>query len=279
MNLYRTAFNSNLRVSPLLLPGGVMVLYLAVMLVLPLVALLVKGFALPPDRFWQIATSPLALATYAINFSLALLAALTNGIMGTLVAWVLVRYDFPGKKVIDASIDIPFALPTAVAGVVLTAIYSDSGTIGRWLSHLGIQIAFARPGVYLAMVFVSLPFVIRTLQPVLNDMEKEVEEAAWCLGSSPATTFWQVIFPPLVPHILTGVALAFSRAVGEFGSVVIIASNLPFEDLIASVLIFQKLEQYDIQGATVIGIVMLFLSLFMLFLINLLQKWGTHNDR
>ncbi len=255
-----------------------MVVYLLFMLFLPLSALFFKGFSLHPDRFWQIATSELALATYTINFSLAFLAALTNGVMGSMVAWVLVRYQFPGKKIIDASIDIPFALPTAVAGVVLTAIYSDNGWIGHFFSALGIQIAFARPGVYLAMTFVSLPFVIRTLQPVLNDMEKEVEEAAWCLGSSPETTFWRVIFPPLIPHILTGVAMAFSRAVGEFGSVVIIASNLPFEDMITSVLVFQKLEQYDIQGATVIGIVMLCLSLVLLFIINLLQKWATRNE-
>lgn len=277
MNLYRTVFNSNLRL-PLSVPGVFMTVYLIVMLVLPLAALLVKGFSLPPDRFWQIATSKLALATYGINFSLAFLAALTNGVMGTLVAWVLVRYDFPGKKIIDASVDIPFALPTAVAGVVLTTIYSDSGWIGRLFAAQGIRIAFARPGVYLAMTFISLPFVIRTLQPVLNDMEKEVEEVAWSLGASPTVTFWRVIFPPLVPHILTGVALAFSRAVGEFGSVVIIASNLPFEDMIASVLVFQKLEQYDIQGATVIGVVMLTISLLLLFMINLLQKWGSHNE-
>lgn len=278
MKLYRTAFNSNLRLPPLALPGGFMVVYLILMLFLPLTALFVKGFSLPPGRFWQIATSKIALATYGINFTMAFLAALTNGVMGTLVAWVLVRYQFPGRKLIDASIDIPFALPTAVAGVILTTIYSDNGWIGRFFCASGIQIAFARPGVYLAMTFVSLPFVIRTLQPVLNDMEKEVEEAAWCLGSSPTTTFWRVIFPPLIPHILTGVALAFSRGVGEFGSVVIIASNLPFEDMIAPVLVFQKLEQYDIQGATVIGVVMVCLSLVLLFIINILQKWGAHND-
>lgn len=257
------------------------------MLGLPLLTLFVTGFSLPPDRFWSIATSKLALATYAINISLALGSAVCNGIFGTLVAWVLVRYDFPGKKIVDASIDIPFALPTAVAGVVLTTVYSENGIIGRLfapgslLGSLfgaeGWRIAFARPGVFIAMTFVSLPFVIRTLQPVLEDLEKEVEEAAWCLGASPATTFWYVIFPSLIPSILTGVALAFSRAVGEFGSVVIIAANLPFDDMVSSVLIFQRLEQFDYPGATVIGIMMLFLSIFLLLIINLLQNWSTRS--
>ncbi|MCS6959612.1 MAG: sulfate ABC transporter permease subunit CysT [Pseudanabaenaceae cyanobacterium SKYGB_i_bin29] len=264
-----------------------MVVYLVLMLGLPLLTLFVTGFSLPPDRFWSIATSKLALATYAINISLALGSAVCNGIFGTLVAWVLVRYDFPGKKIVDASIDIPFALPTAVAGVVLTTVYSENGIIGRLfapgslLGSLfgaeGWRIAFARPGVFIAMTFVSLPFVIRTLQPVLEDLEKEVEEAAWCLGASPATTFWYVIFPSLIPSILTGVALAFSRAVGEFGSVVIIAANLPFDDMVSSVLIFQRLEQFDYPGATVIGIMMLFLSIFLLLIINLLQNWSTRS--
>jgi sulfate transport system permease protein len=199
---------------------------------------------------------------------------LINGVFGVLVAWVLVRYDFPFKRIIDAAIDLPFALPTSVAGLTLATVYSDNGWIGSLLAPFGIKVAFTRLGVGMAMIFISLPFVVRTLQPVLQEMEKDIEEAAWCLGASKWQTFWRVVLPPLFPAILTGVALGFSRAVGEYGSVVIVASNVPFKDLIASVLIIQRLEQYDYSGATVIGTVLLLISLLILLAINALQAWG-----
>ncbi|MBD2775434.1 sulfate ABC transporter permease subunit CysT [Iningainema tapete] len=252
--------------------------YLSVMLFLPIVAMLLKAFTTPPAKFWEIATSPIALATYDVTFVTALISALANGVFGTLIAWVFVRYDFPLKKLIDASIDLPFALPTAVAGLTLATVYSENGWIGSLVAPFGIKIAFTRLGVGVAMTFISLPFVVRTVQPVLQEMEKEVEEAAWCLGASQLQTFVKVILPPLFPTILTGVALGFARAVGEFGSTVIIASNTPFKDLIAPVLIFQRLEQYDYAGATVIGIILLLISLVMLLGINLLQAWGRRYD-
>ncbi|HEY9667340.1 MAG TPA: sulfate ABC transporter permease subunit CysT, partial [Coleofasciculaceae cyanobacterium] len=189
-------------------------------------------------------------------------------------AWVLVRYDFPFKRFIDAVIDLPFALPTSVAGLTLATVYSENGWIGSLLAPFGIKVAFTRLGVGVAMLFISLPFVVRTLQPVLQEMEKEMEEAAWSLGATQLQTFWYVVLPPLLPAILTGVALGFSRAVGEYGSIVIVAANIPFKDLIAAVLIFQRLEQYDYSGATVIGTVLLVISLLILLLINFLQAWG-----
>jgi sulfate transport system permease protein len=252
--------------------------YLSVMLFLPIVAMLLKASTTTPSEFWEIATSPIALATYEVTFVTALLAAILNGVFGTLIAWVFVRYEFPLKRVLDATVDLPFALPTAVAGLTLATVYSDNGWIGSLLSPLGIKVAFTRSGVAVAMIFISLPFVVRTVQPVLMEMEKEIEEAAWSLGASQLQTFWKVILPPLFPSILTGVALGFSRAVGEYGSTVIIASNTPFQDLIAPVLIFQRLEQYDYVGATVIGMVLLGISLVMLLGINLLQAWGQKYD-
>ena len=248
--------------------------YISIMLLLPVSALILKASTESPADFWRIATSPIALATYEVTFVTALIAALINGVFGVLVAWVLVRYDFPFKRIIDAAIDLPFALPTSVAGLTLATVYSDKGWIGSLLAPFGIKVAFTRLGVGMAMIFISLPFVVRTLQPVLQEMEQEIEEAAWCLGASQFQTFWRVVLPPLMPAILTGVALGFSRAVGEYGSVVIVASNIPFKDLIASVLIIQRLEQYDYSGATVIGTVLLVLSLLILLAINLLQAWG-----
>jgi sulfate transport system permease protein len=244
------------------------------MLFLPIAALLVKAGSEPPAEFWRIATSPIALATYNVTFTTSLLAAALNGVLGTLVAWVFVRYEFPGKRLLDAAIDLPFALPTAVAGLSLASLYSENGWIGALLAPFGIKVAFTRLGVWVAMVFISFPFVVRTVQPVLAEIEKDVEESAWCLGASDWQTFWRVILPPLLPAILTGLALGFSRAVGEYGSIVIVASNVPFRDLIAPVLIFQRLEQYDYAGATVIGLVLLGISLVSLFWINWLQAWG-----
>ncbi|MGH1395755.1 MAG: sulfate ABC transporter permease subunit CysT [Trichormus sp.] len=252
--------------------------YLTIMLFLPMVAMFFKASTEPPARFWAIATSDIALATYNVTFVTSLLAALLNGIFGTLVAWVLVRYDFPLKRIVDATVDLPFALPTAVAGLTLATVYSHNGWIGSLLAPMGIKVSFTRLGVWVAMVFISLPFVVRTVQPVLQEMEIEIEEAAWSLGASQWETFWKVILPPLFPSILTGVALGFSRAVGEYGSTVIIASNTPFQDLIAPVLIFQRLEQYDYSGATVIGVVLLAISLVLLLGINLLQSWARRYD-
>lgn len=253
--------------------------YLSIMLFLPTSALLVKAMTESPADFWRIATSPIALSAYEVTFVTAFITAIINGLFGTLVAWVLVRYTFPFKRIIDAAVDLPFALPTSVAGLTLATVYSDKGWIGSLLAPFGIKIAFTRLGVGVAMLLISLPFVVRTVQPLLSEMEKEVEEAAWSLGASRFATFWRVILPPLMPALLTGVALGFSRAVGEYGSVVIVASNTPFKDLIAPVLVFQRLEQYDYSGATVIGAVLLAISLFLLFLINLLQAWGRRYDQ
>ena len=248
--------------------------YLTIVLLLPVSALILKAATEKPIDFWRIATSPVALATYDVTFVTAFVAALINGVLGLLIAWVLVRYDFPLKRLVDASIDLPFALPTSVAGLTLATVYSNNGWLGSLVAPYGIKIAFTRLGVGVAMLFISLPFVVRALQPVLQEMEKEIEEAAWSLGASRWQTFWRVILPPLMPAMLTGIALAFSRAVGEYGSVVIVASNIPFQDLIASVLIIQRLEQYDYSGATVIGTVLLIISLGVLLAINLLQAWG-----
>jgi sulfate/thiosulfate transport system permease protein len=252
--------------------------YLTVMLFIPIIAMFLKASTEPPARFWAIATSDIALATYNVTFVTAIFAALLNGVFGTLIAWVLVRYDFPFKRLIDATVDLPFALPTSVAGLTLATVYSDNGWIGSLLAPLGIKVAFTRTGVAVAMIFISLPFIVRTVQPVLQEMEHEIEEAAWCLGASQWQTFWKVILPPLFPTILTGVALGFSRAVGEYGSTVIISSNTPYQDLIAPVLIFQRLEQYDYSGATVIGIVLLSISLVLLLAINFLQAWARRYD-
>jgi sulfate transport system permease protein len=252
----------------------IMLSYLAVMLLLPTAALFTKSLSIGPAEFWRIATSPIALSAYDVTFTTSLVAAAIDGVFGVLIAWVLVRYTFPFQKLIDASIDLPFALPTAVAGLTLATVYSETGWIGSLLAPLGIKVAFTRLGVGVAMMFISLPFVVRTVQPVLMQMEREMEEAAWSLGASSWVTFWRVLLPPLFPAILTGVALGFSRAVGEFGSTVIISSNTPFKDLIAPVLVFQRLEQYDYAGATVIGMVMLLISLLMLLVINFIQAWG-----
>jgi sulfate/thiosulfate transport system permease protein len=252
--------------------------YLTVMLFTPVIAMFLKASTEPPSEFWRIATSEVALATYNVTFVTSLLAALLNGVFGTLIAWVLVRYDFPLKRIVDATVDLPFALPTSVAGLTLATVYSDNGWIGSLLQPLGIKVSFTRLGVWVAMVFISLPFIVRTVQPVLQEVERDVEEAAWSLGASQWQTFSKVILPPLLPSILTGVALGFSRAVGEYGSTVIISSNTPYEDLIAPVLIFQRLEQYDYSGATVIGVVLLAISLILLLGINLLQGWSRRYD-
>jgi sulfate/thiosulfate transport system permease protein len=255
-------------------PWRITIGYLVVMLLLPIAALVTKALTINAGQFWKIATDPIAISAYEVTFVTALVAALINGVFGTLVAWVLVRYDFPFKKIINGIIDLPFALPTSVAGLTLATVYSPKGWVGGLLAPFGIRIAFTRWGVMVAMLFISLPFVVRTLQPVLEEMEKEMEEAAWSLGATPNQTFWKVTLPPLLPAILTGTTLGFSRAVGEYGSIVMVAANRPYQDLIASVLIWQKLENYDLLGATVIGTVLLVISLAMLLIINGLQAWG-----
>lgn len=252
--------------------------YLSVMLFLPIVALLWRASELGWSDIWRIATHPVALSAYDVTFVTAFFTAMINGVAGLAIAWVMVRYSFPGKRILDALIDLPFALPTAVAGLTIATVYSPHGWIGSFLSPLGIKVSFTRLGVAIAMLFISLPFVVRTVQPVLQEMDTDMEEAAWSLGASDWQTFWRVIFPPLMPATLTGVALGFSRAVGEYGSIVIVAGNIPFQDMIAPVLIFQRLEQYDYAGATVIGSVMLLSSLLILFAINLLQAWGKRYD-
>jgi sulfate transport system permease protein len=256
------------------IPWMITVVYLLLILLLPITALVTKSLTLGWEEFWQVATGSVALSAYNVTFVTALAAGSINGVMGTIVAWVLVRYQFPGKKIIDAAVDLPFALPTSVAGLVLATVYSEKGWIGQLFAPFGIKIAFTRWGVFVAMLFISLPFVVRTLQPVLQELEEEAEEAAWSLGATEFQTFWRVVFPPLIPPILTGIALGFARAVGEFGSVVLVASNIPYQDLIAPVLVFQRLEEYDYTGATVIGAVLLMVSLILLLVINLLQQWG-----
>lgn len=264
--------------SPPSIPWIVTFGYLIVMLLIPTIALILKAATLSPQRIWEIATSPVALSAYDVTFVTALFAGAINGIAGLIIAWVLVRYEFPFKRILDSLLDLPFALPTAVAGLTLATVYSEQGWIGSLFAPFGIKIAFTRLGVFIAMLFISLPFVVRTVQPVLQESEREIEEAAWALGASQWQTFWRVVLPPIMPAVLTGIALGFARAVGEYGSVVIVASNLPFKDLIAPVLIFQRLEEYDYAGATVIGTVMLLISLLMLLAINLLQAWGRRYD-
>ena len=266
------------QLTDLSIPWKVTWVYLTVMLFLPMAALILKAATLSPTDIWKVATSPTALSAYNVTFVTAFIAASINGVMGVAVAWVLVRYEFPFRKILDAAIDLPFALPTAVAGLTIATVYSENGWIGALLAPFGIKVAFTRLGVGIAMLFISLPFVVRTVQPVLQGIEHDVEEAAWCLGASQWETFWKVVLPPLMPAVLTGVALGFARAVGEYGSVVLVAANVPFQDLIAPVLIFQRLEQYDYAGATVIGVVMLLVSLAVLLGINLLQAWGRRYD-
>ena len=260
------------------LPGfnltlGYTLFYLSLIVLIPLSALLFKTFTLTWPEFWTAVASPRVLASYRLTFGASFLAALFNVFAGLLLAWVLVRYSFPGKKIIDALIDLPFALPTAVAGISLTALLADNGWIGQYLEPLGIKLAFNPNGVVIALIFISLPFVVRTVQPVLEDAEKELEEAATCLGASRFQTFRYVIFPGIAPALLTGFAMAFARAVGEYGSVIFIAGNMPMVSEITPLIIIGKLEQYDYAGATAVATVMLGISFVLLLVINGLQSW------
>jgi len=261
------------------LPGfglslGYTLLYLAFLVLLPLGALVIKAGGLGPTEFWRVATDPRAMAAYRLSFGVSLLAAAANSVFGVLVAWVLVRYSFPGRDLADALVDLPFALPTAVAGIALTAIYAPTGWLGEPLSHLGIQAAFSPLGIFMALTFIGIPFVVRTVQPVLEELDPSIEEAAAVLGASRWQTFRRVILPGLLPAVLTGFALAFARGVGEYGSVVFISGNMPLKTEIAPLLIITKLEQYDYAGATAIACVMLSVSFAALLAINLLQRWS-----
>ncbi|BEI31696.1 sulfate transport protein (chloroplast) [Bryopsis sp. KO-2023] len=250
------------------------IIYSLVLLFLPIGILLQKASIHLWTDFWDRATEPVALSAYSVTFSLAFFACLINTFFGFLIAWVLVRYQFKGRQILDSIIDLPFAIPTSVAGFTLSIIYSDKGWIGYYLTKFGIQIVFTKIGILLAMIFVSFPFIVRSIQPVIITLEKELEEAAWSLGASSWLTFYKIIFPNLLPALFTGITLAFSRAIGEYGSVVIISSNFAMKDLITPVLIFQCLEQYDYTGATIIGSVILLISFFLLILVNFFQSWA-----
>jgi sulfate transport system permease protein len=260
------------------LPGfglalGFTILYLSLIVLIPLSATFIKTAELGWSEFWAVVTTPRALASYRLSFGAAAIGAFLNTGFGLLTAWVLVRYTFPGKRLVDAFVDLPFALPTAVAGIALTAIYAPNGWIGQWLEPLGVKVAFTPLGVVVALTFIGLPFVVRTVQPVLEDLEAEVEEAAACLGANRWQTFAKVLMPALWPALITGFALAFARAVGEYGSVIFIAGNMPMISEISPLLIITKLEQYDYAGATAIAVVMLVISFALLLLINGLQWW------
>jgi sulfate transport system permease protein len=260
------------------LPGfglsmGYTLMYLGLVVLIPLSSLLFKTFGLTWDQFWSAVTAPRVLASYRLTFGASLLAAAINGVFGLIVAWVLVRYPFPGKRIVDALVDLPFALPTAVAGIALSALYAPNGWIGSVFAQWDIKIAFTPIGVVIALVFIGMPFVVRTVQPVLEEAERELEEAAASLGASRLQTFLRVILPTVLPALLTGVALALARAIGEYGSVIFIAGNLPMVSEITPLLIITKLEQYDYAGATAIALVMLLISFVMLAVINGLQWW------
>lgn len=252
---------------------GFTLFYLALIVLIPLSAVFLNTSTMSWADFWATVTSERVMASYRLSFGASLIAAAINVVFGGIVAWVLVRYQFPGKRFIDALVDLPFALPTAVAGITLTALYSHNGWIGQYLDPLGIKVAFSPLGVVVALTFIGLPFVVRTVQPVLEEAERELEEAAASLGAPPLQTFIRVVLPTIVPALLTGFALAFARATGEYGSVIFIAGNLPMVSEITPLLIISKLEQYDYAGATAIAVVMLVFSFILLLAINLLQAW------
>ncbi|MES2755791.1 MAG: sulfate ABC transporter permease subunit CysT [Pseudomonadota bacterium] len=252
---------------------GFTIFYLGLIVLIPLSAVFLKTFTMTWEAFWSAVTSDRVVASYKLSFGASLIAAAINVVFGGIVAWVLVRYKFPGKRFVDALVDLPFALPTAVAGITLTALYSTNGWIGRYLADLGIKVAFTPLGVVVALTFIGLPFVVRTVQPVLEEAERELEEAAASLGASSWQIFARVVFPTIMPALLTGFALAFARATGEYGSVIFIAGNMPMVSEITPLFIITKLEQYDYAGATAIAVVMLLASFAMLLTINLLQAW------
>lgn len=266
-----------------ILPGfnlalGFTLLYLSLIVLIPLSAAFIRTAELSWPEFWSTVTTPRVLASYRLTFGTSFAAACVNAVFGLLVAWVLVRYHFPGKKIVDALVDLPFALPTAVAGIALTALYAGNGWIGQFLEPLGIKVAFTPLGIFVALTFIGLPFVVRTVQPVLEDIETELEEAAATLGANRWQTFTRIIFPAIFPALMTGFALAFARAIGEYGSVIFIAGNMPMVSEITPLLIVTKLEQYDYAGATALSVVMLVISFFLLLIINLLQWWSRRRN-
>lgn len=266
------------------LPGfgltmGFSVLYLSLVVLIPLSALLFNSTGLSWVKFWDVATDARVLASYRVSLTTAGAAAFVDAFLGLLLAWVLVRYEFPGKRMFDALIDLPFALPTAVAGVSLTALYSTNGWIGSWLEPLGLKVAFTPLGITLALMFIGIPFVVRTVQPVLEDLDRDMEEASATLGAGRLRTFRSVVLPELIPPLLTGFALAFARGIGEFGSVVFISGNMPMRTEIAPLLIMSKLEQYDYAGATAVALLLLLISFLMLLVINSLQHWARKTSR
>ncbi len=261
------------------LPGfglsmGITVVYLSLIVLLPLATIFLKTSTIGWSRFWEIALSPRSIAAYELSFGASFAAALINAVFGVILAWVLSRYRFPGRGLVDALVDLPFALPTAVAGIALTGIYASKGWIGRYLVQVGVEAAFSRLGVIIALVFVGLPFVVRTVQPVLEDIDLDQEEAAATLGATRLQTFRRVTLPALWPAVITGATLAFARALGEYGSVVFISGNMPMKTEITPLLIMTKLEQYDYAGATAIAVVMLTISFALLLLVNRLQAWS-----
>jgi sulfate transport system permease protein len=265
------------------LPGftlslGYTILYLSLLVLIPLAATFAKTMELSFEQFWDIVTAPRVVASYKLTFGASLIGALINAVFGLLTAWVLVRYTFPGKKLIDALVDLPFALPTAVAGIALTAVYASNGWLGSLLEPHGIKVAFTPVGVIVALTFIGLPFVVRTVQPVLEDLEAEAEEAAASLGANRWQTFYKIILPAIWPALLTGFALAFARAVGEYGSVIFIAGNMPMVSEITPLIIITKLEQYDYTGATAVAVVMLVISFLLLLAINGLQWWSAQRQ-
>src|SRR3989440_8497673 len=266
------------------LPGfglslGITCTYLSLVVLLPLATVFARPSELSGSALWATVTAPRVMASYRLTFGASFVAALINTCFGLLVAWVLVRYRFPGRKLVDAMVDLPFALPTAVAGIALTTLYASNGWIGSYLDPLGIKVSYTCLGITVALIFIGLPFVVRTVRPVLDDLEVEVEEAAASLGARRWQTFSRVVFPTVAPALLTGFALAFARALGEYGSVVFISGNMPMKTEIVPLLIITKLEQYDYSGATAIAVVMLVASFALLLLINLLQKWSRRYHR
>lgn len=258
---------------------GYTIFYLSVIVLIPLSAMFIRAGSLGPAELWDVITAPRVMAAYKLTFGASLIAAVINSFFGFIVAWVLVRYAFPGKRLVDAMVDLPFALPTAVSGIALVAIYSRNGWLGQFVEPMGIKVAYSPIGVTIALTFIGLPFVVRTLQPALEDLDAEVEEAAASLGASRFQTLRRIIVPIVAPAMLTGFSLAFARAVGEYGSVVFISGNMPMKTEIVPLLIVSKLEQYDTAGATAIGVSMLMISFVILLAVNLLQWWVAHRNR
>ena len=266
------------------LPGfnltlGFSLLYLSLIVRIPLSALFLRSASLSPAEFWKVVTEPRVVVAYKVTFGASLIAAIVNSIFGFILAWSLVRYRFPGRKIIDALIDLPFALPTAVSGIALSAIYAKNGWIGQYLTPLGIKTAYSQLGITIALIFIGLPFIVRTLQPALEELDAENEEAAASLGANRWQTFWRVIVPTILPSLLTGFSLSFARALGEYGSVIFISGNIRNKTEIASLLIIEKLEQYNYEGAAAIAVVMLGASFIILLFINVLQWWAGHGHQ